>query len=150
MGRNHKNVVFGLLLFVLISVGLYYRVTDNYKVVNEKLDFSELIGTWAVVHSDFHPKDGEIIFGENRVNLTDFPDLSEFDPRSKISSPRVRFISGEYDASIHVMPSGWAVKIIENDLRIVSRRGRIFLQQFGSVYSDDSIIYSRRETRNES
>jgi hypothetical protein len=118
---------------------------SSFEQVDTESSWDDIVGTWQSMPNSFQDEVSTIKIEEDRITLENFPSLVDFRSPQENKNPKVRKFSGQTGARIQAMPRGWGIVIHNNWLRIVSRRGKLYFQQHGSVYSSASIEYQRIE-----
>lgn len=132
------------LAFSVVGSLIYFSPTfSGFQQVDTETGWDELIGTWESMPNSFQKETAILEIRMGGVTYKNFPSLLEFERRAGIEDPKVQTINGRSGIGIQGMPRGWGIIIKDNWLRIVSRRGKLYFQQHGSVYSNASIEYRK-------
>ena len=130
------------LKYVFFAV-LLMGCTKSYTPCSIEPKWNELNGNWKAAPNPFTSKEIKLQLSNGVAILTNFPSLLQFERRSGIIKPQIEFLDGQKQITLEMMPRGWGLDINGNKLRIGTHRGKTYLIQYASVYSDARIVYTK-------
>jgi len=150
MGRNDKILIklFLIVVALCIVIGVICFLDTGYKpvsIIARPPEVSSFDGRWHSIKNQLTKTPVLFTVSNGMYSLRNFPIFSQFEDRARIRDPQVEYFSGEQGSSYVRTPSGWALKVCGEELMIVTKQNRIYLQQFQSVHSKMSIIYAKEE-----